>query len=262
MALGTPVVGAVSYASSSPFVAFPAGIVATDQVLIVIGQKPSVANTGSINGISTDYGTQWTLRGSLTAAGGYGATLGADTGNTNLRIYSWDSVVDNPTGSVTVLTTNTNVAWAFIVRVPTGGGTISYGSATGQQSSTPPDSSFGVNTTDSSPATNFQAGDLALWAMCIPTDVTTPNQFISHSIISSGASFAAVSEINEPDSTLNNDIGGFSAYTSVTSGTSSVAPTILAIMTGTFTNVRGPVVVVRMRETAVASGSGNFLQFF
>lgn len=259
MALGTPVAGTVSYATFSPSVSWPSGITATDTVLLIIGQKPFAANGGTISSISDNYGTNlWTLRGSLTAAGGYGATLGTDTGNTNLRIYSWNNVQASPTGSVFVNASDNDVAWTFMVRVPTSGGAISYGSATGSQSSTP-SSSLSVTLTDGSPTTAFQTGDLALWAMCIPTDVTTPAQFTSQTITSSGATFATATEINEPDSSSGRDIGGFSAYTTVSSGSSSAAPTITATVAGTLTNVRGPVVVVRLRETL---GGGNFLQFF
>jgi hypothetical protein len=242
MALGTPVAGAAAYGTTPVSPAYPAGILATDIVLLFVGQKPSTANSGTVT-----TPTGWTLREELTGAGGYGTTLGADTGNTNLRVYSWNSPVAGQTGNLAVTTATTNIAWAFIVRIPTGGGTVSYGSADGQRTTTPT-SPMSIALTNGATATNFQTGDLAIWAMCIPTDVTTPSQFSAQSVTATGATFATAVELNEPDSTTGNDIGGYSAYASVSSGSSTTAPTVTATLAGTLTNVRGPVVLLRLRE--------------
>lgn len=246
MALGTPVAAAAAYSAAGGTTvtpAYPAGILADDVVLLFVGQKPSTANSGTVT-----TPTGWTLRDSLTAAGGYGTTLGADTGNTNLFIYSWDSPVAGQTGNLTVTLGTNNVTWAFMVRIP-GGGSYSYGSADGQRTTTPT-SPMTVALTNGASATNFQAGDIAIWAMCIPTDVTTPAQFSNHSVTATGATFATAVEINEPDSTTGNDIGGFSAYASVSSGSSTAAPSITVTIGGTLTNVRGPVVMLRVRDTS------------
>lgn len=245
MALGTPVAGAAVYTASgstqiSP--AYPAGILSTDVVLLFLGQKPITAN----GGLATTP-TGWTLREEILAAGGYGTTLGVDTGNTNLRIYSWDTPVTGQTGTRAVATGDSGVAWAFIVRIPTGGGALSYGSADGQKTTTPT-SPMSIALTNGATATNFQAGDKAIWAMCIPTDVTTPAQFSAQSITATGAVFATAVELNEPDTTLGNDLGGYSAYAHVNSGSSTTAPTVAVTLTGTLTNVRGPVGLLRIRE--------------
>jgi hypothetical protein len=87
--------------------------------------------------------------------------------------------------------------------------------------------------------------------MCIPTDVTTPSQFSAQSITATGATFATATELNEPDSGNGNDIGGYSAYAHVNSGSSTTAPTVTSTLAGTLTNVRGPVVLLRVRETVV-----------
>jgi hypothetical protein len=250
MALGTPVAGAAAYSASggtSVAPAYPAGILATDVVLLFVGQKPSTANGGTV---TTPAG--WTLREELTGAGGYGTTLGADTGNTNLRVYSWDTPIAGQTGTRSVTLGANGVSWAFIVRIPTGGGTISYGSADGQRTTTPT-SPMSIALTNGATATNFQAGDKAIWAMCIPTDVTTPAQFSAQSITATGAVFATATELNEPDSTTGNDIGGYSAYAHVNSGASTTAPTVTATLAGTLTNVRGPVVLLRVREAQAIS---------
>lgn len=255
MALGTPVAGAAAYSAAggtSVAPAYPSGILATDAVLLVVGQKPSTANGGTVT-----TPTGWTLREELTAAGGYGTTLGADTGNTNLRIYSWDVPVDGQTGTRSVTLGVNNISWAFIVRVPTGGGTLSYGSADGQRTTTPT-SPISIALTNGASATNFQSGDLALWAMCIPTDVTTPSQFSAQSITATGATFATAVEMNEPDSATGNDIGGYSAMALVTAGSSTVAPTVAVTLAGTLTNVRGPVALVRIREAGLSPITGTF----
>ena len=250
MALGTPVAAAAAYSAlngTTVTPAYPAGILATDVVLLFVGQKPGSANSGTNPAPSG-----WTLREELTGAGGYGATLGADTGNTNLRVFSWNTPIAGQTGNLNVSLGNSNVAWAFIVRIPTGGGAISYGSADGQRTTTPT-SPMTVALTNGATATNFESGDLAIWAMCIPTDVQTPAQFSNHLATATGATFAAGVEINEPDSTTGNDIGGFSAYASVTSGSSTAAPSITVTLAGTLTNVRGPVVMLRVREIQAIS---------
>lgn len=247
MALGTPVAGAAAYSAAggttvSP--AYPAGILATDVVLLITGQKPSTANSGTV---TTPSG--WTLRDELTGAGGYGTTIGADTGNTNLRVYSWNTPVAGQTGVQPVTVANNNICWAFMVRIPTGGGAKSYGSADGQRTTTPT-SPMSIALTNGATATDFQTGDLAIWAMCIPTDVTTPTQFSAQSITATGATFGTATEFNEPDSGTGNDIGGYSAWASVSSGSSTTAPTVTVTLTGTLTNVRGPVVLLRVREGA------------
>jgi hypothetical protein len=247
MALGTPVAAAAAYSANggttvSP--AYPASILATDVVLLFVGQKPDTANGGTVT-----TPTGWTLRDELLAAGGYGATLGADTGNTNLRVYSWNAPVAGQTGNLSVTLGANNMAWAFIVRIPTSGGALSYGSADGARTTAPTvNVPFDVALTNGTTATNFQSGDLAIWAMCIPTDVTTPAQFSAQSVTATGATFGAATEINEPDNSLGNDIGGYSAWASVTANSSTAAPTVTVTAGGTVTNVRGPVVLLRVRE--------------
>ena len=246
MALGTPTAAAVAYSAASGTSvapAYPTGLVADDVIVMFVGQKPTTANGGTVT-----TPTGWTLQDSLTAAGGYGTTTGADVGNTNLFVYTKNTVTGSETGSLTVTVGDNNVCWAFMIRVPVGNGTVSYGSADGQRTTTPT-SPMSIALTNGTSATNFQAGDLALWAMCIPTDVTTPSQFSAESITATGATFGTAVEFNEPDSTTGNDIGGYSAYASVSSGSSTTAPTVTATLAGTLTNVRGPVVLLRVRET-------------
>lgn len=252
MAFGTPVAGAAEYSANGGTTvapAYPSGILATDAVLLFVGQKPTTANSGTVT-----TPTGWTLREEITAAGGYGSTLGGDTGNTNLRVYSWNTPVAGQTGTQSITLAVNDVSWAFIVRVPTSGGTLSYGSADGQRTTTPT-SPMSIALTNGASATDFRTEDIAVWAMCIPTDVTTPSQFSAQSITATGATFATAVEINEPDSATGRDIGGYSAYALVSSGTSSTAPTVAVSLAGTLTNVRGGVALVRIREAVIRTGS-------
>lgn len=247
MALGTPVAAAAAYSANGGTTvapAYPAGILATDVVLLLVGQKPSTANGGTVT-----TPTGWTLREELTGAGGYGATLGADTGNTNLRIYSWNTPVAGQTGNLTVTIGTNNISWAFMIRIPTGGGTIVYGSADGSRTTAPTSGTpYTVLLTNGTSATNLKAGDVAIWAMCIPTDVLGGAGFSAHTISATGTTFNTPTELNEPSSGTGNDIGGYSVWVSATAGSATVAPTIGATATGTVTNVRGPIALVRIRE--------------
>lgn len=254
MALGTPVAAAAAYSAASGTSvspAYPAGILATDVVLLFVGMKPTAVGGGTVT-----TPTGWTLQDSLTNAGGY-AAQGADSGNTNLYVYTWDTPVAGQTGNLTVTIGGNNVTWAFMVRVPTGGGALSFGSADGQRTTTPT-SPMAIALTNGASATNFQTGDRAIWAMSIPTDVTTPAQFSAQSITATGATFGAAAELNEPDSGTGNDIGGYSAWAAVTAGSSTTAPTVNATLAGTLTNVRGPVVLLRVREGAIPPRTGTF----
>lgn len=248
MALGTPVTGSAAYSAASGSAVnapYPSGIVAGDALVLMVGQKPTTANGG---GVSTPTG--WTLRASLTAAGGYGTTTGADVGNTNLYVYTKNTVTGTESGGLLVSLTDNNVAWAVVMRVPTSAGAISYGAATGSRTTAPTTGvAFDVATTDTASTTNFQAGDLALWAMCIPTDAITPSQFATQAITATGATFGTAVELGEPDSANGNDIGGYVAYAAVSSGSSTTAPTVTVTAASTTTNVRGPVIVLRIRET-------------
>ena len=247
MALGTPFSAAAAYSASGGGTvapAYPAGITTGQAVLMFVGQKPSVIDGGTVT-----TPTGWTLIGSIIGAGGYDAAPAADTGDTNLFIFR-KNVTGGETGSVSVSLGQNDVSWAFITTLTVGAGaTVSYGFASGQRTTAPTAGvSFAVALADGTPGPAVQSGDVVLWAMCIPTDVTTPSQFSARSVTSTGATIGTATEINEPDSSNGNDIGGYSAYAFVTAGASSVSPTVNTTATGTVTNVRGPIALVRLRE--------------
>lgn len=238
--------GAIATGSTSLSVAFPASIAVNDALIMVIGQKPSSANGGNVT-----TPTGWTLIGSALAQGGYGATLGADTGNTNLFVYRKTKVLGTESGNQAVTLGTSNSAWGIMMRLSGDTDRWSYDIATGS------DSSAGNVSIAMSSDPGVASGDYIIGAMCIPTDVTTPSQFSSEAFSQSGITFGAVSEIGEPDSGTGNDIGGFLCRAAVTAGTSGGVPTMTATAGGTTTNVRGPGVFIRIRELpAVISGAG------
>lgn len=246
MAIGYVSAGTAVYdnATSPLAVGFPATVAAGLKAVMLIGQKPSTANSGSVTPPS---GWGAITGASLVGAGGYGATLGADTGNTNIHALELTALTTGSEGGTTVslVHATTNVLWAQIILLSSATGTFDTITAT-----TGSDTSAGSVSIAGAGSLAWAPGDLALWGMCIPTDVTTPAQFSAHAITAASITFAAATEIAEYDSTTGNDIGGFSAYAGVSSGTATSTPTFTATAGGTTTNVRGPGVILRIREGA------------
>jgi hypothetical protein len=249
--IGTPTIGTVAYSSlngTSVAPSYPASIAADDTVVLIVGQKPSTANGGTV---TTPSG--WTLRASRTGAtdgdtGGYTTTLGADTGNTNIFVYTKDTVAGTETGTLSVTIGTNNTCWAGIIRVPkTGTGTWSFAVDTGK------DTTAGDVSIASSAGMDIAAGDILIGAMVIPTDVTTPSQFSAQTFAQTGTTFGTAAEITEPDTNVGDDIGGFIFYQAASSGSGSGAVTMTATAGGTTTNVRGPGIILRARLTGISN---------
>lgn len=254
MALGPWTFGAAAYSASGGTSVSPTHPANTDgdQLVLIIGMKPSTANSGSVT-----TPTDWTLVTSITGAGGYGATLGADTGNTNLFVYTRTVPIGGLSGSLAVTVATNNVCWATIgrIRPDSAGGCDVVGW-------TSSDATAGNVSAAFTTSTSITAGDSVAWAMCIPTDVTTPAQFSAHAISATSVTFGTVTEAAESDSATGNDIGGYLAYAAVSSGTTSGNTTVTATAGGTTTNVRGPLVLIRAREGTggftIAADAGSF----
>ncbi len=234
--------GAINYSDSSAGTAVcalhPASIAAGDLLVTLIGMKPSAANSGSV---TTPSGWTAVSGGSLTGAGGYGVTLGADTGNTNVFSFYRVAAGTEATEQCFTLTAN-NVSWAQMYRFSSTTQTWQLAGTTG------PDITAGSVSITMSANPGVTVGDHILGAMVIPTDVTTPAQFSAEALTQTGVTFGAVTEISEPDSTTGNDIGGFVVRSTATAGTGSAAPVMTATAGGTTTNVRGPGVLIRIRD--------------
>lgn len=223
--------------ASSRSYTLPTGIVAGDLIVIIAAHKPAVANTGDIGPVSG-----YTEVTPQVFGGGYGATLGADTGNT--LISAWYRVADGSEGTTRVVPfTGQNIAWVWGARLSNDTGQWSVAGATGQ------DTTAGSVSVTFSSNPGVTAGDYVIAALCIPTDVTTPSQFSAEAITQTGVTYGTVTEVAEPDSSGGNDIGGVIVRAPVSSGTGTAAPVLTATAGGTTTNVRGPAVFVRIRQT-------------
>lgn len=241
--------GAVAYSSSggttvSP--AYPTSIRSTDALVLMVAMKPSSANGGSC---TTPSGWTPIPSGSITGAGGYGATLGADTGNTNIWTFTKDTVTGSESGNLSVTVGTNNVCWAQIHRVSRAANATgwSYAATTGS------DTSAGNVSVTFGADPGISENDIVIVVFNTPTDVSTPNQYSAEAISATGCTFGTVTELVEADSTTGNDIGGVVCYAKCTAGPSSAAPVFTATAGGTTTNVRGPAVFVRVRATVASN---------
>ncbi len=243
--------GAVAYSAGGGATvapAYPASIAAGDLLVLIVGMKPSTANSGSV---TTPAG--WIPIVSLTGAGGYGGTLAGDTGNTNVFTF-YKVAVGGEAGTLAVSLTTNNVSWAQMYRLSNATMGWSVAGTTGSDATGGAAVSIAMSADP-----GVTAGDYILGGMVIPTDVSTPGQFSGEALSQAGITFGTVVEIfSEPDSGNGNDIGGFTIRAPVSSGTSSAAPTLTATAGGTTTNVRGPGVFLRVREVAYTSGPGRY----
>lgn len=225
---------------------YPANITVNSGLALVVYQKPNTANGGTC---TTPSG--WTLVGSITGGndgntGGYTTTLGADTGNMNIYVYTKDTVSGTESGKLTVTVSDNEICGAAIIRLQASDtATWSWAIATGK------DTSAG-NVSIATGNLAITSGDVVIGGMAIPTDVTTPSQFSAHALSQTGTTFGTVSEISEADTTTGNDMGGYLIQAAVSSGSGSGAVTMTATAGGTTTNVRGPGFVLRARVASVA----------
>lgn len=245
--------GSVAYSAlngSSVSPSYPTGpILAGDLLLLWCGRKPSSAGAGS-----TTLSGWNNLGGGF--AGGYGSTLGADTGNTELRCFS-NLATGGESGSVAVSLTSNNIAWSQIVCFRATGTHETWSVV---------DLAFGAQLADGHIAVtmlssrDWQPGDRACWGWCCPTDVNAGSQYTAHQISASGIGFGTAGELGEAASSTGNDVGGFTAHAAVLSGSATVAETISAIV-GNTSNMRGLLSVVRMRTSTPPARAGDFFPF-
>lgn len=246
--------GAIAYSTgggTSVAPPYPADVQAGDVFLLFVGQKPSVANSGTV---TTPAG--YNPLGSLTGAGGYGTTLGVDTGNCNLFGYA-AFAVGTETGTLPVTVGTNNVCWAQLVGVRLGHyDTLAFAGLTSGSDTAAGNLSVAVG------SQAWAADDLAVWAFCAPTDVNAGAEYSAHQITGSGLGPSGATEIAEAASSNGNDIGGFTAYASILSGSGTVPITFAAIAAASNTNIRGPGLLVRIATTGTPARAGDFLPFF
>ena len=234
----------ITYSSangSSVTSTMPAGYAVGDLLLCVVGTKPDTA-TAVINTAG------WTLAGSAVGGGG---TTGVDAGPTRVMAYYKVATSASETAPVATLSGN-SVSWIQTSAIRATSGQYTVAAVGGADSTTGTAVSILCG---SNP--DIAAGDLCFIAMCDPTD-------ISHTYASVGVSATGVTAwgastvVSQPRSSVGNDIGGFTAWLMANTGSSTGAPTITATASGTTTNVRGPGILVRVRET-VAVQQNNMI---
>jgi hypothetical protein len=216
-----------------------------DLLVLMVGVKPDTAS------VTTP--TDWSDVSNGEAAGG-GGTTGADTGPTRLKTMYRVVPSGGLTGTLNITLASTpNVSWGIFMTLRGYGSSWSVAGANGIDSTT--GTPF-TATMGSDPG--IATDDVVLVGGCIPTDVTTPAQFSAETLTATGVTFGTVTEIGEPDSTSGNDIGGVLCWAPATAGSSSAAAVFSATAGGTTTNVRGPIVLVRARESTAPPSSGIY----
>lgn len=244
---GNRIVSAVNATTFSP--RYPATLAATDVLLLFVFQKPTTANGG---GCTTPTG--WTLVGSAVGKGGYGTSIAADTGNTNLYVYRKDIVVPGDALTYFAITVADNdVSVGYTVRLTTGGATLSTAFSSGE------DTTAGTPTSVTTGNLDVASGDVVVCAMGGPTDIGTGGATFSAETVSmTGITFGTPVEINELDTSIGLDAYHLLFYADATAGSANAALTMGATVAGTNTNMRGPGVAVCVRETVDATVQGYF----
>lgn len=237
--------GAVAYSAASGASvtpAFPASISAGNMLIMIVGQRGSAANVGTV---ATPSG--WTQVFGYTNTnsedtGGYATTWAADTGNTNLYVFK-KVATGSESGNETVTLASNNVSWASIHQYSKTEANWRINASMGK------DVAGGNVSVQAFYPLGIANGNQLLGAMVIPTDAAT---FSAQAFVSSGATIGAATEVHEAASANGNQIGGFVARAACTAGSSgaSVRPTLTATAGGTTTNVRGPGVLIRIADFA------------
>lgn len=250
--------GAVAYSSTagggtSVAPQYPVGLAQGDLLFLVVGQKPTTANGGTVTHPDSSV---WTLRAERLAGGGYSTTTGADVGNTNIRVYTRSVPSGGLTGSLTVSVADNNVCWASMHAATSGTGNFTFlNAATGQDTN-----SGAAVSISTSPDPVFAAGDHALAIFCNPTDALTG--FTAYSLSQTGVTFGSATQLSFADSGNGNDIGGFVFRTEVTAASGATGAVLInATASGTTTNARGPGAIVSIREAAAWSLSADAAAF-
>lgn len=210
-----------------------------DLLVLFLHQKPE----------TNDFTTPdaWTAVSDANAAGG-GGTTGADTGPTRAKAFYRMGGTSATTLTITQGSHNCTQGIICTLRSDVPDTVWSVAGANG------------IDTTTGTPFTaamnvdpNITTNDMVLVWGGIPTDVTTPAQFSAETLTAAGLTSGSVTEIAEPETTQGNDLGAVLCRWTPTGGPSSGVATFSATAGGTTTNVRGPIILVRARDTAAAA---------
>lgn len=218
-------------------VGFPRGISATlSELVVIVGQKPATANGGTITDPSG-----WTQRLASLAGGGYGATLGSSTGNTNLWMYSKDAPAPGDGAAPLSITLgDTDVAWGLMIRLDKSEpGSVAWASSTASEADT---GQFDVTY----PAINLTSGDFLVNALNISTAVST---FVDLVTLTQTGSTIFNSVITRAPNAGGNQLTGGMSWHAVTAGSGTGTAPMTVDISGLSTNARGPAGLLRARLT-------------
>lgn len=236
-ALATGTAGTVgSGGTTSVTVAYPAGIVAGDLILMWVGNRPNAQTPADIAG--------WDK---FSATGGTGAE-GAGTGTTRGTLYVKKDAdgryeaAGTETGSVTVTcTSGTSMFGRMVKYSKTTGKAWAVAHDTGNDSSAGAAGSWTC-------ATNIglSAGDM-LAIFIINSEDTA--RAASEAVTATGCTFGSLTEIQDSGITTGNDLGMVICDFPVSTGPSSAAPVCTLTWSGTNSaNSAGPARFVRIRQ--------------
>jgi hypothetical protein len=184
------------------------------------------------------------LAGENLAQGGYGATLGADTGNTNIRVYT-KTADGTETGTLTVTVGSNNVAVACIANYTTT--STGWAATTTAYTSVDITPSGGLYTAQTG-TIDLAGGDMLHYVLGMATD-SVPGSWDSLLELTCPTAYIAPgTDRNSFGTSTGNDLGGYSGSAMVGNGASAGEVTLSRQTTASLTNIRGPVIVLRIRE--------------
>ena len=227
-AYGTSAVGSTSVAPAYPVVS------AGDMLLLFVATKPASAT------ISTPSG--WTA---LASASGTTGSDGADTGPTKMAVF-WKIATGSESGTQSVSISSGNSSQAYIVSYTK---TLGYWSTPAFLTYIRTSGGSAYSATFTAPNTSWlQPGDYIEFNASIPTDAPSLS---SGSPASSGITWGGSVGGAIYPTTTGNDSSIIDVSGDVASGAmSGTTITVTTSMSGTLTNVYGPSILVRLRDSA------------
>lgn len=226
------------YGTTSATPAYPDSLAVGDLILMPAGAKPITAS-----------GLSWTVPAGFQMgiqrnnAGGYGTTLDADTGNTSVAIfYRIADGTESGTATLTPAGSGSDCCWSNMMRLTKTRGVWDLGSASGTDTAAG-DLSLAMGTDP-----GIVGGDLLVCAFCDPTNANPGANLSAETMACTGLTLGAVTEVVEPVTSLGFNVAGVILTCPVTSGDSAANLLTVGATAATGTNVRGPGVLLRVRE--------------
>ena len=236
IAAGTIVFSAAGAATVAPA---PPAHNAGDLLVTLIGIHTSGTKTVTVP-------AGWTAVTNAEASGG-GGVFGALTGPSRIKAI-YQVAPDTSTSAVTITlpgTETNSIAWAQ---------TLAYRLGSPTQNSWSVNGANGIDSTTGTPLTaamgtdpGLVVGDYVIKAASIGT---TAGTYAAVPTITGTGLTATQTIVSNPSTTLGHDAEGTVSHGRVTSALTSGVPTPSQVVAGTTTEVRGPIILVRLRAVA------------